>query len=307
MKRRILVMMCILTMAASSIFTLQAEETEQADAGKKSEVMDALFGEGGVTDKLFGEGGVTDTLFGEGGVLEDALPEGTSIGGMVSTLTDQLGKAGSEIAEVAGDTLGPLLGQLLGETDEFGDLDLDQIFEQSQNLDKAAEEFVLEMNADILENGDVQIVDPCYIGGDDIGSEEFKYLFYGMQYNYTEDDSHQLHPLCWKEDLILLTLHTEEDGSFTVLDAQTPDEQNYEASVEEFCRQVDQSPEDCMDTIEFAKAFFPNALSEYMKEHPEITGIEYEGAVRTAEELEMISFDSISGDDSPETETEADR
>ena len=65
-----------------------------------------------------------------------------------------------------------------------------------------------------------------------------------------------------------------------------------------------------MVVLVVADRMFPgknNFIKVLRKEHPEITGIEYEGAVRTAEELEMISFDSISGDDSPETETEADR
>ena len=314
MRLRVMILTSILVLSSSAAFSLQAAETEPAE--KASGLLSSLLGETGIADQL-------------GGLLASELPEGTDIDGMLSTLKEQLGVADSEIAgvvegfleKVRNDNgsydmgaidqfLAPILGQFLGEggeSDDFdlGDIDFEKLFAQSEKLDNTISEYVLKMNDGILESGDVQIVDPAYIDADSILDEDFEYMIYSMQYNYTEDDDHQLHPLCFKEDLMVLNMHLDEDENYTILDVKVPEEDNYDEFVEDYCSRHDMTPEDCQECIDFCKAYFPSSgLSKYMNNHPEITGIEYEGEIRTADELDEIGFNNTLDMTSVETEAE---
>ena len=302
MKLRIMLLTCTFVLTLSAAVSLQAAETEpEGNAGGK---LSSLLEETGIADQL-------------SGLLASELPEGTDIGGMLSTLKEQLNEADSEISGVVGgilekirddkgsfdldainEYLTPFLGQFLGmdgEFDEFDfeDLDLGKLFEQSEKLDDTVSEYIMEMNNDKLESGDVQIVDPAYVDADSILEEDFEYLVFCMQYNYTEDDEHQLHPLCCKEDLMLLNVHLDGDENYAIMDAQVSEEGNYEEILEKYCAQHDVTPEECMECIDFCKAYFPSSgLSKYMNKHPEITGIEYEGEIRTADELDEIGVNN---------------
>ena len=314
MKLRIMILTGILVLTSSAAVSLHAEETEPAEKA------------GGMLYSLLEENGIADQL---GGLLDDKLPEGTDIDGILNTLKEKLDEADSEISGVVEGIVGkvknddgsydldainqylsPLLGRLLGDEGEsdgfdFGDIDIDKLFEQSGKLDDTISEYIAEMNGGILESGDVQIIDPTYIDADDILEEDFEYLTYGMQYNYTEDDEHQLHPLCHKEDLLLLSIHLDEDGNYTIVDAQVPEDGEYDELLEKYCEQREMTPEEALESIEFCKAYFPSSgLSEYMKEHPEITGIEYEGEIRTADELNEIGFNNALAVHPEETETD---
>lgn len=80
------------------------------------------------------------------------------------------------------------------------------------------------------------------------------------------------------------------------------EEGDVEAFLQDFCANVDATPEECLGDIEYAKACFPNALAEYLEEHPECTGIEYNGEMHTAEELYSIATDQIEAAFSEEAE-----
>ena len=68
---------------------------------------------------------------------------------------------------------------------------------------------------------------------------------------------------------------------------------------------MDRTPEECRDYIEYAKANYPDILAEYLEEHSEYTGAEYNGEMHTAEELKNIAGDQLAALYSPETESEA--
>ena len=314
MKLRVMILTGILVLSMSAAFSLQAAETEAAEK------------DGGLLSSLLGDSGITDQL---SGLLASELPEGVDIDSMLGTLTEQLGEADSEIAGVVegilekvgnengsfdmgaiDQYLAPLLGQFLGDGGESGDFDLgdidfEKLIAQGEKLDETISEYVLEMNGDILESGDVQIIDPSYVDADSILDEDFEYMVYCMQYNYTEDDEHQLHPLCFKEDLMVLNVHQDENENYTIVDAKVPEEDNYDEFVEDFCSRHEMTPEECQGCIDFSKAYFPSSgLAKYMKNHPEITGIEYEGEIRTADELDEIGFNNTLELTPAETEAE---
>ena len=318
MRRRMMILAGVLAMTASAAMPVQAEETEPA--GEESGILEAILGDDGIVDQLFGEGGP----------LEGELPEGTDIDGMRNTLKEQLGEADSEFSQLAESILEkakekygsddleslkeivtPVLEQLLGdgadlgELEDLGNIDLEKLLAQGEMARELASDYIMEKNADILESGDVQIVDVSNVYEEMGLSEEFPYLTYVLQYNYTEDEEHQLHYLCGSEDLLLMTIHEEEDGSLTSLDAQVVEEEDDEAFLQDFCENADKTPEECRESIEFAKAYFPYTLAEYLEEHPEYTAAEYNGEMHTAEELKDIATEQIVVLYPPETESEA--
>ena len=314
MRRRMMVLAGIFAMTAFAAMPLQAAEAEPA--GEES----------GIRDVILGEDGIIDQLFGEGGLLEGKLPEGTDVEGVMDALKEQLGKADSKIARMAEsllekakekygsydldslkEILTPALGRILGDGADLGALgnlgSMDELFAQYNMEREMAADFIRGKNADILENGDVQIVDVVNVY-EKVGlSEEFPYLTYVHQNNYTEDEEHQLHYLCGSAGLLLMTIHEEEDGSLTSSDAHVVEEDE-EAFLKDFCGNVDTTPEDCRESIEYAKASFPCTLADYLEEHPEYTGIEYNGEMHTAEELDNIAADQLVVLYSPEAQSE---
>ena len=235
---------------------------------------------------------------------------------MINTLKGKLGEADSEISQLAEgivekvkekygsydpeslkEILTPILEKILGdeaalgELGDLGNLDFDKALAQNAMARELTADYIRDKNADILESGDVQVVDVNNIF-DEMSrsdSEEFPHVAYVLQSNYTEDEEHQLHYLCESEDLIQLTLHEEEDGSLTVSDTQIVEEEDYEAFLQDLCKNGYKTAEDCLDSIEYGKACFPYVLSDYLEEHQEYTGIEYDGEMHTAEELDEIA------------------
>lgn len=314
MKRRMMILAGVFAMTAFAAMPLQAAEAEPA--GEES----------GVLDVILGEGGIVDQLFGEGGLLEGNLPEGTDVDGMIDTLKDQLGEADSEIAEVAGsllekakekygsfdldylkEILTPVLEHLLGDGADLGDPegmgDFGKAMAQSVEARELAKNYILDKNADVLESGDVQIVDVGNIYEEMGFSKEFPYLTYVIQYNFTEDEEHQLHYISGSEDLLLLTIHDEDDAGLTASDEQVVEE-DYETFLQDFCKNVKSTPEECLEDIEISKACAPYTLADYLEEHPEYTGLEYNGEMHTAEELNDIASEQLLALVPSETETE---
>ena len=213
---------------------------------------------------------------------------------MINTLKGKLGEADSEISQLAEgivekvkekygsydpeslkEILTPILEKILGdeaalgELGDLGNLDFDKALAQNAMARELTADYIRDKNADILESGDVQIVDVNNIF-DEMSrsdSEEFPYVAYVLQSNYTEDEEHQLHYLCESADLIQLTLHEEEDGSLTVSDTQIVEEEDYEAFLQDLCKNGYKTAEDCLDSIEYGKACFPYVLSDYLEEH----------------------------------------
>ena len=89
--------------------------------------------------------------------------------------------------------------------------------------------------------------------------------------------------------MILFTFREEEDGSITITDTRFAEEgEKAASSLEEMCREINAPYDDALEMLNFDRAYDVQDLIEYMDQHPDVTGIEYEGQVRTYDELKEI-------------------
>ena len=303
MKLKNVLLTCVLItiLVVTSVFTVFADGTAPETAEGT--------GEGG---------GLLDILFGDGGLIEEVLPEGTDLDTIVGTITEELNLNGSEEdgetadeedGEEGGilsglidtikhgaegfslDSLGDLLGQLMGDEDGgFGSFD--EHFEATSKVDKAEKEFVLNTYDGLMDFGDVQIVTVSAIWQSDdfTGSEEeFQELDKLSQRNYTMDDENQLWLISGADAIALLTLQKNEEGDYTVKEAEfAEDGDDFLSSLEALCEKVGEPMDDCMDTLEFSEWLVLFDMINYLNENPDVKGIEYDGEIRTSEELSEI-------------------
>ncbi len=281
-----------------------------------SGALDSLSGKVGSLSDSLSEGDVSlDKLFGEGGVLQGVLPEGTSLDGLLGSAEKYLKGADGKVSEAVKDALGKvkslddqadlsalggyvetLLGQVLGSgagakapSDASPDY-LEEIFRKYENVREAEKAYIRERNAGIMDPGDVQIVTITSIWDNtDQEQEDTMALSYVTQNNYTKDEEDTLRFLDSASDAVFFTLQEEEDGSYTVTDARfSEDGEAYTASLEAFCDEIGIPLEDCMSTIQFSESMAVYDLQQYLEEHPEFKGIEYEGEVYTADGLNTL-------------------
>ena len=309
--KKALLMGCVLltvSMSAATVFAAETGENVSQAAGEEAPADDTGAAESPVdTDKII------NGLFGEDGLLKDVLPSEEKTEELVTFFQGKLEESNGKIADgledlyskaenlsdvVDPEVLDSYLSGYLAPFIEGGDaLDFAELEayiaknDELRELEKAA---VIEKNKDILEPGDVQIVSQGPLYTDDLEQEEIKALTYMQQLNYSKNEDNQLTFLCSAEDLVLFTFHTEEDGSFTLTDARyAADGEDFMPSVEEFCKEVGETTDECMEMIDFNKDAYGYDLATYLDEHPEYTGIEYDGQIRTAEELRQYVSDQL--------------
>ena len=91
------------------------------------------------------------------------------------------------------------------------------------------------------------------------------------------------------EDVVLFTHERNQDGGYSIKDAVFAEKgDNYMSSVEALLIETGESVDDLEETLETSRVFVLYDLKNYLEEHPEVKGIEYEGEIRTAEELDQI-------------------
>ena len=213
-----------------------------------------------------------------------------------------------------------LLGQFIGsraDGNDAGGFDfdsLDAMIEARNAIIDSEKEYVIEHNSGSMESGDVQIVaSDVYHEDDDYEQEEFRMLSNMIQNNYRMDDENQLWLVDSSEDVILFTHERGQDGGYSIKDAVFAEKgDNYMSSVEALLIETGESVDDLEETLETSRVFVLYDLKNYLEEHPEVKGIEYEGEIRTAEELDQIwniKLDELYdkyGDGSSSEETAAD-
>ena len=286
--------------AAEEVVTEEAaEEAVSEAAGEQEERTDGLL----------------EALFGEGGLLNEVLPEGTDINAMLDTTKEQLDQANSEISQVfdriydmtqeEADKFSPdalkeyaedLLGKFLGIEDDFDFGSLEAYFEINSRYNTAEEEYIKEHNAEILDPADVQIVSqyPIYTVEYTPEDDVITNLAYMIQENYKLNDDNQLLFVCSAEDVVLFRHEKDEEGNYPVVEAVfAEDGENYTSSIEKMCDEAGITTDECFKEIDFAKAAVAYDLKVYLNDHPDIKGIEYDGAIRTAEELEEIFYNAL--------------
>ncbi len=168
--------------------------------------------------------------------------------------------------------------------------DFDAWFSRIDEINAAIDEYVLEKNAGEICPGDVQILPGGIIYAEDNSElKEFREIYYAVQYNYVIDDRDQLRFADEAKDLILFSFEEQEDGSIVVKDARFADrEKDLAASLEEMCDEMGAPLDEAMDAYEFLQIDDVRELRNYLNDHPEYIGIEYEGEILTADELYEI-------------------
>ena len=281
---------------------ITTEETAGED-GEAGFDLGGLLGTLGITSEETAEedgetgfdlGGLLGTL----GITSEETAEedgetGFDLGGLLDTLG--IGEEGFSL-----DSLDGLLGSLLGGTEDgdsegWGDFDL--LFEATNKVNEAIKTYIKDKNAEIMDPGEVQIVtistlwEPETFSGQE---EEFQELDNVVQFNYNLDEENQLRFVSGVEDVALFTLQKNEDGSYTIADAEFAEEgENYMPSIEALCEKVGKPIDECKETLAFAQWMVLFELRGYLDEHPEVTGIEYDGEIRTAEELSEIQSELL--------------
>ena len=256
--------------------------------------------------------GLVAGLLSEEGLLKDVLPEGTDISGLVDSAKEHLGKAGDEISEVLGkavDTLkektgdidldtvkeyaGSLVSHLLG-SEDVGDGSLDDTIRIYGLIREAEENFILEHNAGIMDSGDVQIIGNSNVYLDQFDVDPIQSLNVMIQYNYTTDEENNLRFLSGAEDIVLFAHQNNGDENYQVVASTfSEDGENYMPSIEAMCSEVGEPVDDCLNEIEAAGIMIIYDLETYLKEHPELAGIEFEGEIRTVEELDKLFYERL--------------
>ena len=277
-----------------------AEETQEGKSGWMAGLQGFLEENGDtISGLLDGDNTIPGNLPGDLGSLLGG-DAGSLLGGLGSLLGG--GESGG-LLEGFGSLLEGLGGLLSGETD-FGDLDA--LIAQTAEVRKAESAYMLEVNASLLEPGDLQIIvnGPVYESLIENGAADNLSCF--IQQNFTrDDDAKVLRLLCEKTDVVRMTLQEQEDGSFIVADAAFAEEgEGYEASLEELIAGMERiSLETCLDNIDFTVIYYlPDTLADYLDDHPEIAGIEFDGEIRTAEELRAIRDEQMKAYEDPEAE-----
>ena len=251
------------------------------------------------------------SLFGAGGPLFGVLPEGTNIDEMVGTSREQMGQADQEIrqvldevAEKAQDTLEEyaeaLLERILGSADFEKDdplpfASLDEYLEVYDGIKNLEDDYIREHNAESMEAGDVQIVASNSLADEEIDEDQARRLACVIQNNYRMDEENQLRLVSSSEDVVLFTHQKDQDGNYLVTDAEFAEKgENYDSSIQALNLKMDDPSDELQEDLEASRIMVAYDLKEYLEEHPEVKGIEFEGEIRTAEELDEIMIDRLS-------------
>lgn len=264
------------------------------------------------------------SLFGAGGPLFGVLPEGTDIDEMVGASREQMDQADQQIRQVLdevaekaqNDSIDPnvqqerleeyaeaMLEKLMGSTD-FGEDDLsdslafaslDEYIEVYNGIKDLEDDYIKEHNAGSMEAGDVQIVASNSLADEEIDEDQARRLACVIQNNYTMDEENQLRLVSSSEDVVLFTHQKDQDGNYIVTDAVFAEKgDNYESSIQALNLEMDDPSDELQEDLEASRIMVAYDLKKYLEEHPDVKGIEFEGEIRTAEELDEIMFDRLS-------------
>ena len=295
MKKKSIVLAAILTLTMSFSCTAWAAESAQEPAPEDEDSkLSALFEEGGPLDKLFGEDGT----------LSEYIPEGIDVQGVLQAIDEQVTDPDSQLHQtidgiveqvtdengaIDWDQINNLFGSIAENTGSINEEELDALMAGFDKLNEAMKEHLLARNEEFFDPSDVQIFSKQVAYMDDIDQEEVRILAKYCQDNYDIEDDQMVFASGVSEP-VLLTLHSEEDGSFTVTDEQyAEDGEGFADSLEKMCETVGITSDDYYSAMVFGACNDVDALIEYMNAHPEITAAEYMGEMKTVDELQAIS------------------
>ena len=212
--------------------------------------------------------------------------------GILKLLKEGLSKEG-------GPELESLMGALFaGGSEDLSDEEWDKMLEEYYNSpeyqdvlarEAAIREYIVNEYGDTLEAGDVQFI--CIGSGLDDVKEDgtYQYLRNLSLTNYTVDGAN-LRMKNYAGNVEMLYLAKQDDGTYQVTEAvQAEDGENYAASIAAMSEKYGASLETVNINLgekEWAEAF---DLACFLREKPEYEKVEYQGELRTAEELDVIA------------------
>ena len=201
--------------------------------------------------------------------------------------------------------LSDLVALFGGEADGLAELnDIMAIYDK---LKDEEEDYILDYYEDELEPGDEQVVlnSIIYMDDYDLDTPVIRNMAVMEETNYTVNEDDELELLCSAKNVVLFTHEKDEDGNYPITSAEfSEDGENYGPSIEKMCEEVGISIDDAYSMIQAADYMTPYEMVQYLNEHPEYTGIEYQGEIRTVDELEELSNAAI-GEMAAEFETES--
>ncbi|MCR5371100.1 MAG: hypothetical protein K6E83_10360 [Clostridium sp.] len=227
-------------------------------------------------------------------LLQALLEEyGTVTNDDVETIIAQ---AKSELDQVDFDTMNEygslLIGMFSGGgtgDDYWDDAELDRIIGVMNDVRDTQNEYVKAYNAGRMAAGDVQIISNDNIYQGDLDTAEIVSLNCVIQNNYVRDSENRLWLAGTGENVVLFRQRNAGDGSYPVTEARFAEGgDGFETSLRAMCAEVDMPYDECLESIEISRVLVLYDLQQYLVEHPDIKGIEYEGAIRTYEELDAI-------------------
>ena len=303
----------VVSMSSSVVFAGEAAAEAPAESGGAvKEILGSLFGKGGPLEDVLPEG--TDINQMVDGAKEQLAQAGVEVSGVVGDLID---KAQEELGDLDLDSLGKYAESILDEFMEEGNFDLNSLGESAESilgmlmggdgLDFDDEEFaaVLEVfssihdtqeeyikayNAERMDVGEIQVVCMDNIYVDEFEQDDVRTLADLIQYNYNKNENGQLVLVSSAESVVLFRHRKDAEGKYPIQEAVFAEEgDKFEQSVETFCAELELDPQETLDSIDFSRMLSIYDLINYLDENPEITGIEYEGEIRTSEELHEIA------------------
>ena len=195
-----------------------------------------------------------------------------------------------------------VLGKLVGDAgleDMIGGLfAMEDNTEDSETMDfdytawrDASDAYAAELFNQILEPGDEQILFTFGFTKEDGLYAETEILgFYGLA-NYIADGA-DLKMKNYAGNMLLMTIEKNEDGTYTVTGAeQTEDGEGYAASFAALCGKYGVSVETVQASLESKDWLDTLSLIAFMDGHPQYERIEYQGELKTLEEINKISDD----------------
>ena len=232
---------------------------------------------------------------------EDAGEGEDSKGGFLAKIKEFLDAIPEDKKDELDQAVMQLLGKLVGDAGLEG---MDDLFamedetEDSESIDfdytawqNTTDEYATEVFNQILEPGDEQILfsfgftkaDGLYAETEILGS-------YGLA-NYTADGA-DLKMKNYAGKILLIYIEKNEDGTYTVTGAeQTEDGDGYEASLAALCEKYGISVESVQGSLESKDWLDTLSLIAFMNSHPQYERIEYQGELKTLEEIDKISDD----------------
>ena len=253
----------------------------------------------GLLDNIFGGEVSSESGFDISGLLGGLLGSSDNAEGDLSTLLGLLGggSTGTGVDGVSEDDLNSLLGQLFSSESESGseeEFDLESFLEAYRNTDEYREYLARREALKVhlaeefgLEPADEQILTYSEVMNFYNEDPNFTFGYFALG-NYTAEGN-ALKLKNYGGNMELVTFAKQEDGTFKVAKAETVEEgENNAASIEKLCKAYGVTYEDYVEHIDFIYWDEIEDILDFIRNNPQYEQVEYQGTLRTADELQAI-------------------